>query len=109
MRPTVEGQFKSPVDEPFRVQPRGDPRLLQQCNRTRLQKARANPRLDIPPGARLHDERIDPVKKQQLCQQETGGSCTDDGHLGSLHAHHVRGPPLKSQWTVLPKTCTFPA
>ncbi len=76
-----------PWTQPLAVHSLADARFAQQLGRPLLEHAGADPRLDVLTAARLEHDRVDAVALQQLAEQQTGRTGTDDRHLRALGTH----------------------
>ena len=73
---------------PSRLDPGAEPGGAQQVDAGALQDPGPDPRRDVLLGARLDDDRLDPVLREQVGEQQAGRAGPDDGNVsphGSLY------------------------
>jgi hypothetical protein len=76
-------QVDAPVLVALPQQPRGQPGGLQQRHRGVLEDAGPDAGLHVLPGAGLDHDRLDTTSREQVGEQQSGRTGTDDGDLGT--------------------------
>jgi hypothetical protein len=78
-----ELQVDTAVFEPLSVHPRTEADRAEQLDRAGLEQAGPLPCLTVGPAAVLHHDRVDAAQRQQVREQQAGGSGPDDADLGT--------------------------
>ena len=78
-----DAEFEAVVHEAFAVQSIGEAELGHQLDRALFEQAGAHAFDDILPAAVLQHDRFDTGAAQEVRQQQSRGSRTDDFNLGS--------------------------
>jgi len=86
----IKAEFDPPMNQAFASHSLADPSFIQQIHRALFQDARTNAILDMLASLDLYDDRLNARKMQELAQDKSGWSGSDDRNLGTMAFAHPR-------------------
>jgi len=89
MSTPIEAQFDPAMNQAFAAHALADSGFVQQIHCALFQDARTNAILDMFASLGLDDDRLNARKMQELGQDKSGWSGSDDRNLGTMAFAHV--------------------